>query len=644
MASFSFSKKQLKPLFLSLAVLLVAAGSYFRIFELYELQTYDWRCQIRGPRPVSDRIVLIDIWNDALKELGAWPFDREYHSNLIQILHQYGAKAVVFDVLFADPREHDDKVIEAAKEADNTYFAFAFADPKLEHGVFTATRLESDLVPGYREAARGVGFVNTRADMDGKRRRALPVIEFEGKQYTQLAFRAAADVVGGGPDKIRFVPGKYIEISPELRAPLDDDSCFVISYAGPWEKTFHHYSYLDVVYSYLQVTEGEKPRIDLDSLKGKICVIGLTSQGSHDISPIPIQSVYPMVGSYANILNDLLEKDFVYRAGRWVNLLCLLFFSALVAWISIHQRPVRALLSTLAAMAAFIGIGLAVFFWHGVWIDLFYPTVIFALVYAGTTLYRMLSEMRKRQLIESELKIASQIQKSFLPQSMPEVKGISIAVHFRPAKAVGGDLYTFVKLSEDGKIGVMAGDVSGKGTPAALFMAKTVSEFKFSARDRLDPAQALEQVNNAISSESTGGLFVTMSYAIFDIKERKLLLSNGGHLPVVLASADGSSELLSAEEGMPIGVMEGVPFMSLERTLKDGDVFAFYSDGVSEARNRKKEEYGIERLQKMLALHHGGTAAEILEKTIEDLDDFMGKAEQHDDITLILVKMEPVAG
>ncbi len=640
MGFLSFSRKYTWYVLVVFALLLAALGSYFRSFELYELQTFDWRCQLRGPRPVSSEIILIDIWNDSLKELGAWPFDREYHANLIQVLEQSGAKAVLFDILFADPREHDQAVIDAAKKAQNIYFAFAFADPKRRKNIFTATRLESDLVPGYRQAAKGVGFVNAKADIDGKRRRTVPVISFEGKNYFQLAFRAAADLVGQGEESIIFKPGQCIELSPAHRIPLDEDSCFIITYAGSWETTFQHYSYLDVIYSYAQAAEGRKPRIDLNLLKGKICIVGLTSQGSHDTSPIPIQSVYPMVGSYANILNDILQRDFIHRASRGINLALLVLVGFLINRISAGFKPARALLGALSVMSFFAVVSVILFCTAGWWIDLFYPMVVFAALYASTTLSRVLLEMKKRELIESELKIASQIQKSFLPESMPQVKGLSIAVHFRPAKAVGGDLYSFVNLAPEGKIGVMVGDVSGKGTPAALFMAKTVSEFKFSARDRQEPAGALEQVNNAIASETTGGLFVTMSYAIFDLVDKKMMLSNGGHLPVAAVSISGVSQLLSAEEGMPIGVMEGVAFANSTYPLHAGDAFAFYSDGVSEARNRRKEEYDVQRLQKVLAIGRSETAENIAKRVVEDLDQFMGKAEQHDDITLIIVKID----
>ncbi len=640
MAAFTLPKKIVRPFLAAAALALVLLGSYFRVFELYELQSYDWRCQLRGPRPVSDKVVLIDIWNDTLEVLGAWPFSREYHAHLIQTLESCGAKAVIFDIIFPDPREHDDLVAEAAKRAQNVYFAFSFGAPTQKNGMHYGGNLSSDLLQPYREGAKGVGFVNTQPDIDGKRRRVMPVIHFEGNPYYQLCFRAAADILGNGIAGIKHEPRRYFEVAPGLRAPLDDKGCFIINYAGTWEKAFKHYSYLDVIYSAQQITEGEKPRIDLQKLKGKICIVGLTSQGSMDTSPVPIQSVYPMVGSYANIMNSLLTKDFIYRAQRWHNLILLVLFGALIRWIAMHYKPIKALWLTLAVMTCFLVLAVSVFWIWGWWIDFFYPMAAFIVLYASTTLSRVLSEMRKRELIENELKIASQIQKSFLPAAMPEMKGLSVAVFFQPAKAVGGDLYTFVKQASDDQLGVMAGDVSGKGTPAALFMAKVVSEFKFSARDRVDPSLALEQVNNAISAESTGGLFVTMAYAIFNIGKMTVSLSNGGHLPVVVVGADGSTELLTAGEGMPIGVMEGIPFGTVERPLKPGDIFAFYSDGVSEARNRKKDEYGIERLQSELVRHRAYPVQQVLELTVNDLTAFMGKADQHDDITLIVVKMD----
>lgn len=598
---------------------------------------------------MSPDIVLIDIADDTLSQLGAWPFDREYHSNLIQTLGHFGAKAVIFDILFSEPWENQQSdllVAQSSAEAQNVYFGMSFSGLKQKKGAWTAEKVAAPVLPAYAAAAKGVGHVNTSPDMDGKRRRTIPVIFHDGKPTYQMVFRAAADIFGAGVGGMRFKPGRYLEVAPGRRVPLDEKGCFIISYAGQWEKSFRHYSFVDIIFSAYQISQGEEPRLPLstlESLKGKICIVGHAAHGTVDISPIPIQSVYPMVGSYANILNDILMKDFITRLDRWANVLLLLLFGALIVWISTHHKPTRALVLTLAAMTVFAGGAVAVFCAAGWWVDLFYPTIVFMLLYASVTLQRVLHEMKKRELIESELKIASQIQKSFLPASMPEVKGITLAAFFQPAKAVGGDLYAFVKMPSDRQLGVMGGDVSGKGTPAALFMAKTVSEFKFSARDRQDPGQALEQVNNAIASESTGGLFVTMAYAIFDVGEMKMLLSNAGHLPLVSVQKDGAAELLTAAEGMPIGVMDGVPFDTVSRPLKAGEILAFYSDGVSEARNKKKEEYDVQRLKEQLVKHRALSVNEILDKTVEDLRAFMGKADQHDDITLIVVKMDDAA-
>lgn len=639
MVSITFSYKNLRRFLTLVPALLILAGSTLRVFDLYELQTYDWRCQLRGPRPVSDNIVLIDIWDDTLEQLGAWPFDRSFHADLIKVLSAYGAKAIGFDVLFVEPREGDEAVAQAAQHANNVYFVYALLDPKNQKGRFVSEKLLAPLIGPYEKSAKGTGHVNTKADLDGKRRRMAPVIYYQDKPCYQLSFRMAMDVLGLSPEKVVMHPRESIEFSKDLRVPLDEEGYFIVNFAGKWEKTFTHYSYYDILASYLEKLSGQPPRIDLEKLKGKICFIGLTSLGSHDTSPVPIQSVYPMVGTYANVMNSLLNKDFIHRWGRLQNLLLLLVMGLGVGFISFRFRPMAALLRVLAALAFFTVGGIFLFMRWGIWVDLFYPITVFVLIYSAATLGRSILEIKKRELIESELKIASQIQKSFLPQALPDQKGLSLAVYMKPAKQVGGDLYTFLPL-EGSKTGVMVGDVSGKGTPAALFMAKVVSEFKFSARDNPDPAQVLTSLNNSITAESTGGLFVTLSYAIFDLQYHKFILSNGGHLPIVLVGVDGQTGLLSAEEGMPIGVLADVSFSNLERPLRAGDIFAFYSDGVTEARNRKKEEYSVETMQKVMRENRHLSAEGILNKVVHHLNQFMGKADQHDDITLIIVKVD----
>ena len=633
-----FSAKNTRLVLLAVFTVLVLLLSYARVFERYELQTYDWRFSLRGERPYSDDIVLIDISDDTLATLGRWPFDREYHAALIQVLSEYKAKALVFDVEFVEPHNQDDKVIQATKAAKNVYFAFGFSSPiPMPHGKFFSKKIEAKLLPAYEEAARGAGFVNAWPDVDGKRRRVMPVIDHWGKNYYQLSFRVLMDVLGARPEDTVFKPGRYFQFSKDLRVPLDENGCFLINYAGLWEKSFQHYSYVDILSSYGSVLSGEKPIVDLNKLHGKICFVGLTAQGTHDSNPNPLQTVYPGVGTYANIVNTVLQKDFIRRLDRRSNLLLLIFIALCTAWVSFYKKPYISFLYTLATLTIFMTLVINLFIYAGIWVDLFYPVTVIILVYGAGTLTRIIREAQKRELMESELKIASQIQQSFLPPALPTQKGMQVAVYMKPAKAVGGDLYAFVPLP-DNKIGIMVGDVSGKGTPAALFMGKVVSEFKFSARDRTNPAEVLSKLNDSIASESTGGLFVTLTYAIFDMKNKKVVMSNGGHLPVVVARPGKRSELLTAESGMPIGVMEGAEFANYECPIQAGEYYAFYSDGISEARNRKKEEYDVAQLQRVLLEHWGKPAQAVLDNTIQDIGRFTGKAEQHDDMTLILVQ------
>ncbi len=587
---------------------------------------------------MSKDIVLIDIADDSLEKLGHWPFSRAYHAALIDILGEAGAKAVVFDILFVEPSDKDAMVVHAARSSKNVYFTMAFADPKFENGKFISTGFAAPLLDSYKNSAKGVGFVNVIADVDGKRRRVPPVISMAGSNYYQLGFESAIELLGIKKKDIVIDPQRSIWLSNGLNVPLGDDGCFLINFASRWQDAFEHYSYCDILTSYSQIADHEKPTVDLKHFKNKICLVGFTATGSTDTNATPLERIYPMTGIYANVLNSILEKDFIRRVGRLPNLFMLVLLMSWILYVSLRMKPVAAFRTMVLILFLFTAFAVFLFFHWGHWMDLFCPLTLAAVFYAVLTLSRMLYEMKKRELIENELKVASQIQKSFLPPAVPEHPGLEIAVYMKPAKAVGGDLYAFIPLG-DGRIGVMLGDVSGKGTPAALFMAKAVSEFKFAARDQMDPSEVLLNLNRSIASESTGGLFVTLTYVIFDSKNQKLRMSNGGHLPMVHVAADGQRELLNADEGMPIGVMDGVSFAKLEKEIRSGDCFALYSDGVSEARNRKKEEFGIETLQKVLQECRNMSAQGILDAAVGRLNHFMGKADQHDDITLLIVKV-----
>ena len=631
----------LYPLVLFIAAAgLLLGGSYFRVFDIYEYQTYDWRFRMRPAEPQSQDIVLIEIWDDALEKLGRWPFSRQYHSLLVDALRASGAKMVAFDILFVEPSA-DDPDLVAAAEGYPVYFSQAFDSPRWnpKTGRAESSGFRAGLVGDFRHAAKGVGHVNATADLDGKRRRVPPVVYWEGDPHLHLGVLMAADHLGIPRSHVRTDAQGRVLLGENVTLPTDENGRFLVNFAGKWTETFRHASYVDILVTYAEIKTGKKPASELEWLKDKVCFVGLTATGTHDINPVPLEPAYPQMGVHANVFNSILTRRFIVRLSRLENLLLLLLLLAAAGGLMRIPRIPLSLAAAVLLAAVYAAFAVALFAYARLWADLFYPLLAFGAVYLSEIAKRSMAEKKKRELLESELAIASEIQRSFLPGSLPETELLDISVYMKPAKHVGGDLYSVFKLG-DRRIGVMLGDVSGKGVPAALFMAKSVSEFKFHSHLSQEPSVVLSRLNDSLSNDGSGGLFVTMTYLVFDLDQRSVVLSSGGHLPLLRMNGAGTPEWVSPEGGMPLSLMSGVEFSDFKTPFNDGDIFILYSDGISEAKNLKSEDYDVERLAKMVKELRGKTAAEIRDGVLQDIQKFVGRAPQHDDMTLIVVRIQ----
>jgi len=252
---------------------------------------------------------------------------------------------------------------------------------------------------------------------------------------------------------------------------------------------------------------------------------------------------------------------------------------------------------------------------------------------------RMHERIVHQRAVEQELQIASQIQQSFLPKRYPDMPGVTIAAISVPARNVGGDLYDVIDLGND-RVGVIIGDVAGKGVPAALFMVKAMSELRFHTASIPTTAKVLQTANDMIE-ESDLGVFITAVYLVLDVKTGRLEYSNAGHLApmVVRPTAD---EVISLDEGrgLPLGVAPGSEFEQGEFTLQPGDSVFLYTDGIMEARNAKEEEYGEERLAELLA-GKDAVPEELIELVRHDVAAFTQDRPQHDDLTALAFRYEP---
>lgn len=260
-------------------------------------------------------------------------------------------------------------------------------------------------------------------------------------------------------------------------------------------------------------------------------------------------------------------------------------------------------------------------------------------------------ETQARERLEQELRIARLVQQTLLPQELPALEGWHIAAHYRPARSVGGDFYDFIHYN-DGRMGLVIGDVTDKGVPAALVMASTRATLRGVAFDynsaqvgapeqHMTPGDVLARANDLIVPDIPPKMFITCFYAILNPKTGLLQYANAGHdVPYVRR---GNSFLELRARGMPLGLLPGMPYEVEELQLEPGDSILFYSDGLVEAHNPQREMFGFPRLSQYVASHIGGAA--LIEAVLEDLQVFTGPDwEQEDDVTLVTLEREPDKG
>jgi predicted ester cyclase len=244
------------------------------------------------------------------------------------------------------------------------------------------------------------------------------------------------------------------------------------------------------------------------------------------------------------------------------------------------------------------------------------------------------AEARERERIEQELQVARRIQQELLPEATPELDGWRIATYYGPAREVGGDFYDFLDL-EDGRLGLVLGDATGHGMPAALVMATTRGMLRAVVQSLESPGEVLARVNEALVADIPPSTFVTCFYGVLDPESGRLRYANAGHnLPC--RRHDGQADELRAR-GMPLGLMPGMSYEEKEVVLETGDSTLFYSDGLVEAHDPKGEMFGFPRLRRLVAEH--AEEGSLVDFLMDELRFFTGDGwEQEDDITLVTLQ------
>ncbi|MBR2237183.1 MAG: SpoIIE family protein phosphatase [Prevotella sp.] len=243
--------------------------------------------------------------------------------------------------------------------------------------------------------------------------------------------------------------------------------------------------------------------------------------------------------------------------------------------------------------------------------------------------------------LKGDLAVAGEIQQAILPRVFPpfpeNIDVMDLAALMTPAKDVGGDFYDFFRIDPE-HIGVVMADVSGKGIPAAIFMAVSRTLIRAIGTQGLTPEECINKANELLCMESANNMFVTVFYGIYNVKTGELRYCNGGHNAPCIIHSDGRTELMKVEPNFIVGALGGMTYKGEKTTLEKGETLLLYTDGVTEAVNPSMEEYGEQRMIDTLSTQTAHTCRETIDGLLQNVRDFAGEAEQSDDITILALK------
>ena len=345
-------------------------------------------------------------------------------------------------------------------------------------------------------------------------------------------------------------------------------------------------------------------------------------------------------------------------SNYWISFTLTMLLGILMAWLYFKYDLLTIIAVNISSQIIFIAIPLFASpnSWHNI---SSYLLIIFILIpilviimsfikrdvfqYPYTGLPQHIARISERERMEKELEIARNVQIGLLPKTNPQIEGYDIAGVCRPAKEVGGDYYDYIQLGEN-KIGIAIGDVSGKGVPAAIYMTLTKGILQSHSDDKVSPKVVLSKVNRLLYRNIERNSFVSMFYAILDIEKSTLTFARAGHNPGIMVNhQDGSNNSLTTD-GIALGLEEGSVFEQTldEQTiqLSSGTTLVFYTDGFTEAMNNKQEEYGEEAFLKTITENHDLSADNLIIKLVENVQNYVGSYPQHDDMTVVVLKVK----
>lgn len=613
-----FYKTGVSVVFVLVFVLLIFLADQFNFFEDHELGFLDLRLHMRPVQTAHPDIVLVDVDDESINRIGHWPWPRSYHALLLKVLSSYRPRLVLYDVLFTEvstqPNE-DDLLAFSMAEAGNVVTAFFFRSENPFLAFFP--------IDSIRNAAMALGYVNIFPDVDGKVRRVKASTQPEGNTYYHTSLAAVLSLISGPQEREIFLH----------RIPLEKDRSFWINYPGKFS-VFKRIPFYQIIQN--KGTNDEELR---RLFEGKIVVVGMTATGGGDLRATPFSSAYPGIGIQASAIHTLLTEKFLKRMKGPVSLALLLFLAFFAVFLTRKNPPIVALATVSVLSVFYLVWNFLIFSFLGWILPVFPVLLVIGGTYVTMLLLQFIDIRLEGELLVRELSLAAQIQENFLSQESPKIAGFNLAFQYQFAKMVGGDLYDWVVLGER-KLGICVGDVSGKGVPAALYMARVISEWRMIAKDHHSTSGLMDALNERLVLFDMQGMFVTFLYLILDLDSRTLMISNAGHEPLYYyRRKSGQGEWIKKGSGPPLGILSNGKYPQETMAMEEGDFVLLISDGVRELLSPRGEELDYPGIEKALRGLGEKTAEEIVKSFFQSMESYAKGYPAHDDRTVLCMKM-----
>ncbi|MBO5543858.1 MAG: SpoIIE family protein phosphatase [Oscillospiraceae bacterium] len=636
MRSLKFSDriKTANPLWLRLSAALLAALLLTAMIGFGALDSLD--------QPLSDRfyqkagasgrdILVIGIDQVSLDRLGPLPWPRSYMAEAIRYLNNADPDArpavIGIDILFSGEGQDpvaDRELAQAAAQYGNVVVASAAEYgtelDDLPGGVYS---IRDRAVLGWdgpfdalAEAA-GTGHINAMADSDGIFRHALLYVDRpDGSRVYSFA---------------RVIYERWCLATGRTPSPLPKTSAFGFYYL-PFSASGGQYC--DGI-RFSDLLDGD---IDPSFYKDKIVLIGPYASGMQDAYPTSLNHAALMQGIdiQANII-EAFQKGFYPREASRSLELALVFFLCLPVALLFWNRDLRKALIIWLSLCLVWVLACALCYRLGLILHLLWVPAAVTALFLISVILNYTRIRREKLRIAAELDVARRIQTDMLPSENPPFPGreeFSLSASMTPAKEVGGDFYDFF-LIDEARLGLVIGDVSGKGIPAALLMTVAMALLREHAVQTPSPAEALRAVNEILCARNDENMFVTVWLGILDLRTGELTAASAGHEYPILKTPGGSFRIFRDRHGLPVGAMENVHYREYTLQLSSGSVLFVYTDGLPEATNRHGEQLGLRRTEEILNAASSSEPGVLIRSVHEAVDAFVGSAPQFDDLTML---------